>query len=198
MPRSQAVLHSVSPSPVVSDNFNRGNDASNMGSAQTGQAWSVISGTWGILGNTGYKSATDLLDEIVVIESGVARCTITIAKCTFAIASRNAGLVWRHNGLTGLSANWYQAKWNGTTNTFTIERWDSGILGATLVSVGAISAPVDNVFILIVGNTYSVYQDGVFLATVTDATYPTNTKHGFMSGLSNGPLIDNYKVTPLE
>ena len=139
-----------------------------------------------------------MVNEIVVIESGVARCTITIAKCTFAIASRNAGLVWRHNGLTGLSANWYQAKWNGTTNTFTIERWDSGILGATLVSVGAISAPVDNVFILIVGNTYSVYQDGVFLATVTDATYPTNTKHGFMSGLSNGPLIDNYKVTPLE
>jgi hypothetical protein len=55
---------------VVSDTFTRADSTSVIGSADTGQAWSQVSGTWGINSNRGYQSSGGSQD-ICVIDSGL-------------------------------------------------------------------------------------------------------------------------------
>lgn len=62
------------------DTFTRADSASTMGSAESGQAWTPSSGTWGVASNKAY-SASDADDDLTLLESSVANarlsCTIS-------------------------------------------------------------------------------------------------------------------------
>lgn len=42
---------------AISDTFSRADNPSSLGTTETGQAWEIISGTWGVTNGTMYKSA---------------------------------------------------------------------------------------------------------------------------------------------
>lgn len=76
----------------ASDNFNRADDASSLGTSSGGQVWSAEAGTWGISSNQGYLP-TPTTDARAVVETGLANCTIQV---TLATIGNRPGLAFRH------------------------------------------------------------------------------------------------------
>jgi lysophospholipase L1-like esterase len=76
----QAYVSVASASPwtgSVTDNFDRADSATTLGSAQTGQVWTASRGTWGITGNAAY-SATAVDDDLASIETTWTNHRVTV------------------------------------------------------------------------------------------------------------------------
>ena len=81
--------------PVVTDSFNRADNASSLGTADSGQVWSALVGTWGISSNTAIR-VSGAGTGYVVTESGIADAIIQ-AKLSPTDAAQTflAGLIFR-------------------------------------------------------------------------------------------------------
>ena len=78
---------------VAQDDFDRADDPSSLGTAQSGQPWEASSGTWGI--QSGMATVTDTSGG-----TGVALLPTQpregLVEVTLAVATRDAGIVFRH------------------------------------------------------------------------------------------------------
>lgn len=83
------------PAVTVTDTFTRSNSSTSLGNADTGEAWSALSGTWGIASNKGYlASATG--QAVAVLDTGEADGTLTVDVTTSSTADRtDDGIVFR-------------------------------------------------------------------------------------------------------
>jgi hypothetical protein len=78
-----------------SDNFNRADTASAIGTpSDGGSAWSVLFGTWGIVGNQGYESSGGV-QTIAVLESSSSEGEVAVTISTFPAATKSAGVFAR-------------------------------------------------------------------------------------------------------
>jgi hypothetical protein len=91
---------------VVFDDFNRPDNPTSLGTATTGQTWSVVSGDFpfGILSNQGYWNRTGSgdagIDGIAVVESGLSNLKASVRLMNISAGGglnlRNQGLVIRY------------------------------------------------------------------------------------------------------
>ncbi len=90
----------VIPQPVVlvSDNFNRSNSTNNIGSAQTGQAWTSLNGTWGISSNQAYASTNG--DGNLVAIAATEPATEVSARFSGMVNGHYPGLIARAENTT--------------------------------------------------------------------------------------------------
>ena len=169
-------------SVIASDNFNRADNTTSLGTADTGQAWAVSSGTWGISSNTAYDT-TSATAQTAQIEAGKADCTVSI---TYANNPNNAG------GGSGLSC-----RVASSGNFYFVARDVAGkcVNGSlTVLASYTTAVALDVMSVTLSGSSLVVKKNGVQVGSFTDSTFPTQTLHGLWANSNNLTRFDNFSI----
>lgn len=173
---------------IVLDGFNRANNNTSLGVSETGQAWQVLQGAWGIASNTAMSLTTTGFAR-VVIESGSSNCIIS---CTLSA---------NYDGATRLIFRCTDANneyvFNSSAGTYVLGKRVNGtysIRGTYLYT------PVngDIIKVVLTDSNIKVYlNNNILMFNVTDTFNQNATKHGLCSYNSNLPRWDDYRVEAL-
>lgn len=150
---------------IVKDSFNRPNNTTTLGVAETGQPWVVDGiGTWGISNNTAY-AIRSTWNYAVYLNAGVSDNLSFEIK--YATAAEQAQLVWRYRD---------------TNNNFTFQdgvlykilNGDEFILGTTVIPIHG-----DVIKIELIGNKHTLYINGIKRIEAFSEDLMNETKFGF-------------------
>jgi hypothetical protein len=166
---------------VVSDSFNRANSGS-LGSADTGQAWSLLAGTFGITSNQ--ASGTNGVQSHATIDAGISDCTVAVDAVVFVPSIGETGMCFRATDTNNL---WI-------TNTTGLFKRVAG----SFTSMGSFAYVAgDRISAVLSGSSIVMKKNGVTILSVTDSFNSTATKHGLRVN-SDGTSVsrwDNFLVT---
>lgn len=188
MPTPAQMMLMASKAPAaggvsITDSFNRASSATIMGNTDTGETWTVLSGTWGISSNTAYCSVAGVGQSHVVVDSGVSDCTITVTMS----ALDDGGLCFRaidDNNLFVMAAN---------AGAAIVYRRTSG--GFTAIMSPATTFTAGDVTQIVLSGTSIVWnKNGSLIASTTDSQGLTATQHGLRSYF-NGTRFDDFSIT---
>lgn len=180
------VPNTESPRPVkVSDDFNRADNASTLG-----EGWITLLGTWGVVGNTAYRSgvgSTSWTLAAAVRDSGIADGLITVTFTKISIESR---LVFRAVDIRNL----YQVK--AMSNQYELRKVIDGV-STNLGVYNVVPKDGDLISIGLMGDKIVMSVNGVQGVTVTNSELSTATRHG-IGGYTNPAVglerYDDFKV----
>lgn len=168
---------------VISDNFNRANSTTTLGSASTGQAWTAIRGTWGVTSNAAYN-VTHADDDVVLINAGTGKndqrvtCKVTPA----------AGLIVRSDSTQANCYMWYISNGGGT-----LYKRVSGSYNNIGTVSGTIN-PGDTCEMQIAGTAITIRVNGLQIYSGTDSTITTGTYSGMRSAGDGGAIWDDFNL----
>ncbi|ANY67312.1 hypothetical protein BBD42_13130 [Paenibacillus sp. BIHB 4019] len=167
--------------PLISDSFDRADSASSLGNADTGQTWTVHTGTWGIQGQRAYTPSGT--ENYATIDSGIVDYR---AEVTLSVRVNRSGLVFRFLD----SANYYRFVLSSTT-VFLQRR----LLGVTTSLSSFTVTPADGDVLRVVLNGMNImaYYNGELKANVNDITFLLPTRVG-MESAGSSCRLDNFKV----
>ena len=176
--------------PVAEDTFTRADSALTLGSAETGQAWTPVSGTWGISSNRAYN-VSDTSGQIATIPGGAAD---GIVDCTLRGDMTGAAysipqVIARYNDANNFL---YAQLYNGNA---ALVKVDGGALSSL---ASAVTPTVDStdyaLRLVMVGNSVRVYKDNTEVISHTlsggDTKYAAYTTLGFRFEKSGSPTAD--------
>ena len=176
----------ISKATYVYDDFNR-TDSTVLGTAQTGQAWSYLLGSYGISSNLAIPNSAG---AIAVINAGVSDGIVE-------------GL-YRYNGYSSLICR------VASVNSFINARIGASSLDLFRVVNGATTnlgtyafTPVAfrnyKITIKLNGSSIQVYLDDVLRISATESMYATNTLFGMyrFSAFTVPDRVDYFKITEL-
>lgn len=173
---------------VVYDSANRADGA--IGNADTGQAWTVLGGTWVVSSNTIKKSAAgSAQNDVVVIDSGVynAEASLKIAAGDPYVA---VGRIWlRVSDIDNAIVFASSAVAPGYYKLF---RKQSGSF-TQLAQVEQKPLVNDVMKVRFVGNSIIAYINGVEVMNVTESFNNTATSHGICLADDN-LSVDDFLV----
>lgn len=173
---------------VVLDTFNRTDNPTSLGSADTGQPWTVLAGTWGIIGNQAYESnGLDVL-KFAVVDALTPNGIIDV-EAVFRTGSE-IGIIFRSSDvnnfllayvtLTGLTL---VKKVSGTTTSL-------GSYGFTPANGQSFTIRVNAN-----GSAIKVSLDTIERISVSESTSSTITKHGmYKFGAPTTNRFDNFRI----
>lgn len=169
----------------VYDSFDRA-DLGSLGNADTGQAWEVLSGTWGISANKAFKPSNGLDAYNVAVQAGLSNCSISaiLGGSDLARARLAFRVTDQHNFLYVL------ANTDGTYKLYKVEGDALEVLGTANVM------PVldDEVEIILYNENIMLRVNGEFILSVTNTFNQNAVKHGLMSTTASGGTWDNFKI----
>jgi hypothetical protein len=166
----------------IQDTFTRGDTTSGLGSAETGEPWTVLGGTMGIASNKAYGVGGQAWS---LIETGWSDVDISVVCGT--VNASSMGVLFR-----------YSTSGNGMEAVF----WSGGM--QLLRYVGGVQTVLGSASGVVSGDTIRVVADGPFIVAlkngsvvlrVLDSSNLTNTKHGITAVASNS--IDSFRVDPI-
>lgn len=168
----------------ISDDFNRADSTSSMGSTSVGaKPWTAESGTWGISSNKAYvSSGPSSTVARTTIDAGITSGTVK-ATYTMGTGGTTGGFVIRSDG----AGNEYLVEFSNASQAPNIYK---GVNGSyTIIGSGAATSVADGsvMTVIISGNTITLQDDGVTIATATtDGSYAAQTRHGLYIVAPNG------------
>lgn len=179
----------VAPSgSTVTDTFTRADSTTSLGTADTGQVWSALKGTWGISSGKAYLVASDGggEDELAVLDAALANGTIS---CDFTTWQTGQRIIFRATDyLNCLFATFDAANnvacYKRVAGTFT------SVGTGTFTSVSGMTASV-----VASGSSITVKGNGTTVISLTESFNASATKHGI--GIPDGftARFDNFSVT---
>lgn len=171
---------------IVSDSFNRADGA--LGNADSGQAWTITNATWGLVSGQVKALTTASGYALADIDAGIADVAI---QADIVFQGLGGSLAFRvTNG-----ANFYIAQLVGTQTR--VYKCVGGAFTQLAVGGGAHTVGVTYTLrVEVVGSSIKVYENGVLVITLTDATYTTQTRHGLYVDTTLATTIDNFSVAP--
>lgn len=189
---------------IVADTFTRADSAVTLGSAETGQAWSALSGTWGISGSKAYLASTTA-QAVAIVESGAADADVSVDVTLSASASRaDVGIAFRVID----DNNYLLAAFTKTaSDAITIFKRSAGAFTqlAILSGAGNINGSTYTFRVRVRGTSVEVFRDGESklahtLSGADQTAYGAATKHGLRLnwGASNddgGSRFDNFRIS---
>lgn len=174
---SQSPSSSVSPSApgIISDDFNRADDASSLGTSSSGHLWVVpgASGTWGISSNLAYLPSPQNR-SVCYIEANDADVTVEVSLFTSTAANTIArqGLMFR---LTD-NANYLYLYF---INNSTLRCYKLVAGGETLLFTTTQTATNGDILkVVTAGDQIEIYHNNNLETTITESHNQTATKHG--------------------
>lgn len=182
----QILLSGRRAKTIILDSFNRADNILTLGSADTGQVWSALRGTWGIASNQAALITADgVTNDIAVVEAGKSNVIVT---CDIKY-EQYAGLVIRavdYRNFINVRLE------NAALRVYTFE---AGATTATASYATTFTADVTyNIKVKASGSTIIVYLNNVAVLSTTVTAHQTATKNGFrVVGLLNC-RFDNFKV----
>jgi hypothetical protein len=183
----------------ITDDFTGADSASSMSgrSTTTGAAtWISLDGTWGIASNQGYMSAApgSSLGKAVV-DSTAVDCTVATV-INYSSGQSIGGLVFRATD----QSNCYMTE--VTVSVAYAPKIYKVVAGVVTVLATGASITVnsgDTLSVELSGTSIIVKRNGSTIVSTTDATYTTQTKHGFYAynttGSPTGLRFDNLNIT---
>ena len=178
---------------IVFDDFNRADGA--LGNAVTGQAWTVVSGTWAILSNTARVSTSTNSHDIAIIDTDKSniRAIMTLSTVNTDTSNEGGRLIIRYTD----SRNY----WAFGQAVFTPLRyaWFKRVNNVPVQTVIAGLTPSngDVVAIIAVGNSIQFLVNGVVVGTTTDSFNATATICGIKGWSNTSARYDNFLVEAL-
>lgn len=176
--------------PLPSDDFNRADNSSSLGTSSSGHVWSAENGTWGISSNQAHMN-TSTANAVAVVESGVADCTVQVTLA--ALAGFRPGLTFRFVDDSNYWV-WYRV----TTTSYQCWKRVSGTFTLMHDATGLTVADGDVIKVVLSGTSIALYHQGSLITTLTSQTdHQTATKHGMYSeiGLPTNTRWDDFSVT---
>ena len=169
--------------PIVRDSFDRADSAITLGSADTGQAWTKLAGTWGISSNKAYL-VSNTGQAVAVIDSGYANLNYTVDITTSPTASRvDCGLVFRATDNSNFLL--LAIEKSATANTIKLWKNDAASFGvlAQDLAAGLAENTLYTTNVVLSGNNISIYLNSVlclsYVLTGDEITkFGTQTKIG--------------------
>lgn len=172
---------------IVFDNFDRADNPTSLGVADTGHVWSG-SGTWGIQNNNA-KHFTGSGRQFIYVDSGVSDCAVSVIMAD--IFNQSARFAFRATD----NSNNYHVLANGTQ--YNLSRNEAGVI----TNIGTIPlAPVDGdrIKVVLSGDTMTVFINDVQKLQVTGQTFNlTATKHGLGTFGTDTDTFDAFSVEVL-
>lgn len=169
--------------PVVSDTFSRAN-ASTLGSAETGQAWTAHTGTWGVDTNKA-KLVTQSGDSVATVDAGIADFEMT---CDIT-KQGEPGIVFRT-----IDASNYLLAFASGGNIEIYQR----VAGAYTLLGSGVQAYADGATkawrVTGAGNVITAYIDAVQVVQVTTSQFNTQTRYGLRQNDGTAARYDNFVV----
>lgn len=161
----------------ISDSFSRVDNAASMGSADTGQVWSAMTGTWGVLTGAAY-TASHVDNDSCSIDVGANQMVVQCEMLSpnHAANGEAAGLL---ASVTD-SSNYYLVQIVAFTNTF--EVWKKVAAIYTQLHSSAWTGMDYGIVRVDVAAQVKAYLNGVLRATVAVDAALTGTKAGFRWG----------------
>lgn len=152
---------------LVQDSFDRANGA--IGTADSGQTWSVLSGNWTVESNKA-RNTFGGTQSFCVIDAGIADCTLEVT--VSGTLNSGGGIAFRftdaNNGLFIEIANGSQT---------VIYKLQGG--GFTQLSIISMSwAAGDVMTVVLSGTSITLKKNGVVAGSTTSSFNQTATKHG--------------------
>lgn len=168
----------------VSDSFNRADNASSLGTADTGQVWSALLGTWGISGNKAYKPS-GAGQSFAVVESGLADCTIAVT--VSGTLTAGGGICFRATDANNL---WFVEMDVGQTLLYKVQAggYSAPVTGMATFAVG------DVMSVVLSGSSISVRKNGAQIGSHTSTFNQSATKQG-LRAYGNAVQFDDFSVT---
>lgn len=178
------------PTVYVFDSFNRPDNPTSLGVADTGQTWTSFFSTWGISNNAAIRVAGDAGAQVsVVVNSGVSDCSVSAVFKTITTESR---LVFRVQD----GQNLFQVKLSATS--YALRRIVAGAV-TQIGTFGTTPANGDVITARLNGAQIDILLNGVGIISVSDATFQTETKHGLASFSSGtNEEYDSFRVEALS
>jgi hypothetical protein len=168
---------------LASDSFTRADNAVSLGLADTGQAWSALAGTWGVLSNQAYQPS-GLPDGVAILDVGEADVTLTV---TLSTVAPDNGLILRASDTNNYIRLIFEA------GVWYLQKKVAGAF-TTLASGAGSNTNGDMITLTGIGSSLSSTLNGVALLTATDAFNATATKHG-ITGISASTRFDNFSAS---
>lgn len=177
---------------VIGDTFSRADSSTSLGSAETGQAWTVLRGTWGVLSaRARVATVASGGDQLALVDSGVSNVRVG-ARIYLSGLTSNTGIVARSDGTT---SNLLYA-WVGNGNSVRVGQVVAGSFTA-LANVPATWAEGDRLEMVVTGNTVELYQNTTLRTTVTaNAALAALTQQGLLA-TATGTRQDDFRVKRL-
>lgn len=173
---------------AITDSFNRADDASSLGTADSGQVWTAH-GTGSILSNKGRFAALGSSPSagLAWIDSGGSDGVLQV---TFSTVNNFGLLVFRFSDVN----NYLAFEGTGTVGQRILKR-EAGAIGSVVV-FGSSAASGDVIKITLSGTSISVDKNGSLLGATTSAFNQTATKHGLGAHGNLGHRWDDFSYTP--
>jgi hypothetical protein len=178
---------------IVYDSFDRANNTTSLGIADTGQEWQILSGSFGIWNNLAYRpirTATSL----AIIESGNSNVEVEVEQIYLG-GFRNGGLVFRASD----ESNFLHFRWTSEGNSLQIYKFENNV--ATLIlqkSMPAYEYNIPQNFKIIAdGENIDCYVNGAREFSIAETFNQNATKHGIRMQSDGDMNWNNFAVRNL-
>jgi len=169
---------------VVKDTFNRVNNNTTLGTADTNQNWQSLSGVWGIADNKVKLITSSGVRDYIVIDSGVFDCEIQISMVQYLAYARLAFRVTDLSNMFFLTADYDSA--------YRLYKLSAGT--TTLLGVFNTKASHGDIMkVRLEGTSITVLINGNEVMRVNDSFNQKATKHGF-GGVGSNFIFDDFLV----
>lgn len=175
--------------PTLEDSFDRDDAPTDLGTADTGQPWEVVTGTWGIL--TDAATVSEGTTEQTLLAIAPQEVNDGLVEVTLRVAAQGAGLAFRYRD----PENYWSVTADPTSNTWTVAQVVDGVA----TTAAEFSAPAfDGVTISVTQSetTIRFLIDGVEYFRLLDPVSATVLRSGLAASgpLSGGARWDRYLV----
>ena len=192
------------PGTPVLDSVQRANDLTHPGSADTGQAWVVVSGVWGIESNAlRLEKTVDSTNDSIVIDSHASDCTVEV---TLLHPGNDGAVIFRSVDVN----NRWRVIWE--FGTVYIQKQAAGFGYSTVVSTAVPLEDGDKIAVVLLGASIQVTHNGTAVPalSVSDPFNETATMHGigasnnvtqvsrFVVSTTGGGIAQQYGPFPLQ
>lgn len=183
------VTNQQPPAPTsnidITDDFDRANSTTTLGSTTTGQTWTYPRGIWGISSNSAYSADGCPAPGFAVVESGTPYGDVQV---TIPVNNQDARIVFRYVDIN----NYFLAEHVGD-GRYVIKKVINGASTTISQTEAALAANGDVVKINLDGGTIKLYINSVLKITLSDFSL-FGTKHGLANWCNAALRFDNFSV----
>ena len=174
-------------STAITDTFTRANNATSLGSTETGQPWTALSATWGITGNAAYIASGVAGNTLATVNAGRANFTAQLTNSI--VTAQYPGMCFRVTDINNFWA-WYRSASNAYTLSKIVAGTQTNVASATLTAANG-----DVLQVVTSGSSISCTVNGANLTSTTDTFNSTATGVGMFSyGAPSGSTFDNLSI----
>lgn len=173
---------------IVSDSFNRADNASSLGTAETGQAWVAVDGVFGIVSQKAKMTTLGSIYPQAVVNAGVSNCTVSM-DVTY-VTNNGGGINFRVKDVltflhcvvnkTGLVVSKYDNYVSTTLGSYAFV--------PTNVATYHISVELN-------GESIKAFLNGIERISITNTFNVNETKHGIRIPDGMAMTFDNFTIT---